>query len=153
MLLLVAVLVQGASPSGSDDMEGEEEYFVFSDAPGASYGTGSPRFTTARLERDNDLAMSRSLDPELRYDINRVRAYWNTPSGYTYSRAECPECDPSWTVPAISTASQRGLSALENMATAEIDNEQLFNYQQGQRNLAQLAIRNPTTYPAPPPMG
>lgn len=107
-----------------------------------SMARGEPRFELVRMVRDDLLVPP--TDPELRYDLLRNRDYRSEPVGNTYSRKDCPECDPSWTVPSLSTPAQRGLSAMEAMATHEIDNQDLYAYQQGMRDLAQLAIHNPT---------
>ena len=102
--------------------------------------TGTPEFEAARVVRDADLSALNWGETQ-RYGFDRLIQFRNTPPGFTYSRKkECPECDPHWDIPTVSTASQRGLSAMENMATAELDTEQLYNFQQGRRNLAQLAI-------------
>jgi len=109
--------------------------------------TGAPRFEVARVVRDPILS-AQSWGSTQAYISNRLSQFRNTPAGFTYTERECPECDPAWNVPTASTASQRGLSATENMATAELDNEQIYNWQQGQRNLAQLAIH--ATYTSQP---
>ena len=106
---------------------------------GGNNALGEPRFLTARLVRDPDLS-AKDWGSTQRYGFGRLIRFRDTPPGFTYSPSECSECDPTWNVPAASTGSQRGLSAIEAMAVSELDAEQVYNAQQGQRNLAQLSI-------------
>ena len=65
-------------------------------------------------------------DPALKYDTIRSMEYREEAPGY---EADCPSCDEHYEVPSSKTAAQRGLSASQKMANAEIDNADLINQQ------------------------
>jgi hypothetical protein len=75
------------------------------------------------------------------YQLLRTQQFQGTWPGFKYNASDCPECDTTWSIPASSTPSQRGMSAMEAMSSAELDNDAISNYQMGLRDMAQLEIR------------